>query len=61
MPCFNKLSPEAFEKDAKPHSVIAYSEVWFTAYPIGKNTLSNLMKHMCKEGEVNGKKTNHSL
>lgn len=71
MPCYNfgqiflKLPPEAFEKDTfyvKPRSVIADSEyVWFTAYPIGKNTLSNFVKDMCKEAETNGKKTNHSL
>lgn len=42
--------------------VIADSkDVWFTAYPIGKNTLSNFVKDICKEAKVNGKKTNHSL
>ena len=35
--------------------------VWFTANPIGRNTLANLVKDMCKEAKLQGKKTNHSL
>ena len=36
-------------------------EKWFTALPIGKNSLSTMLKKMCTEAGTAGRKTNHSL
>ena len=33
----------------------------FYASPIGKNTLGNMVRQMCQEANIDGKKTNHSL
>ena len=34
---------------------------WFTANPIGRNSLSKIVKEVCVEGGISGNKTNHSL
>ena len=34
---------------------------WFTAVPLGKNTLQNMVKKMCATAGITGNKTNHSL
>ena len=34
---------------------------WFTSVPIGKNTLSKMVKIMCEQASITGKRTNHSL
>ena len=34
---------------------------WFTSAPIGKNTLSKMVKTMCEQASIDGKRTNHSL
>ena len=34
---------------------------WFTTVPIGKNTLSKMVKTMCEQASIAGKRTNHSL
>lgn len=34
---------------------------WFTSIPVGKDTLAKMVKDMCDEANVKGKKTNHSL
>ena len=34
---------------------------WYYAVPIGKNLLANMVKDMCSEAGLEGKKTNHSL
>ena len=34
---------------------------WFTASPLGKNTLGDMVKEICKDAGIEGKKTNHSL
>ena len=39
----------------------ANPEKWFTSLPIGKNSLSTMLKKMCAEAGVAGKKTNNSL
>lgn len=35
--------------------------VWFTSNPIGFNTLSDTVKTLCKDAEIKGYHTNHSL
>ena len=34
---------------------------WFIATPVGKNTLSNMVREMCQEAGIEGEKSNHSL
>ena len=34
---------------------------WFLSTPIGRNTLSTILKKMCAEAGIEGNKTNHSL
>ena len=34
---------------------------WFSKSPVGHNTLKNFMSNMCKEADIQGFKTNHSL
>ena len=34
---------------------------WFSSIPVGKNTLSGMIKNMCRDAGISGKKTNHSL
>lgn len=59
-----RLPEEAMEKDnfyVQPRSVSGDDSIWFTANPIGKNTLAKIVKEMCEEGNIKGRKTNHSL
>ena len=37
------------------------SNTWYTKIPFGKNTLRNVLANLCKEDEIGGYKTNHSL
>ena len=37
------------------------SNLWYTKTPIGKNTLRNIVANLCKEADIKGYKTNHSL
>ena len=37
------------------------SHPWYTAVPVGKNTLANMIRDMCKEAGIHGKKSNHGL
>ena len=34
---------------------------WFTKTPVGRNRLNSMLKEMCKEAQIDGKFTNHSL
>ena len=34
---------------------------WFSSVPVGKNQLSKMVKDMCSQAQIEGKKTNHSL
>ena len=34
---------------------------WFSTIPVGRNTLAKMVKDICKEGQISGNKTNHSL
>ena len=62
----NKLPKDAVLKDlfyCKPLAVAPNDEnsPWYYAVPIGKNLLANMVKDMCSEAGLEGKKTNHSL
>lgn len=37
------------------------SDIWFSAAPLGKNTLGNLMKTGCEAAGIPGRHTNHSV
>ena len=37
------------------------SQPWFTAVPVGRNLLSKMVREMCVEAGITGKKTNHRL
>ena len=37
------------------------SKPWFSAVPVGRNTLTSMFREMCAEAGVQGHKTNHSL
>ena len=63
---FSKLPEEAFVRDnfyVQPLSAIPddSEKPWFTANPIGRNSLSSMIKEVCLEGGISGRKTNHSL
>ena len=63
---FCKLPKEASVKDTfylLPVSTIPRnpSKPWFMKVPVGKNTLGNMVKEICKDGNISGNKTNHSL
>jgi hypothetical protein len=34
---------------------------WFSSGPVGKNQLAKMVKDMCSQAKIGGKKTNHSL
>ena len=34
---------------------------WFVSQAMGKNTIAKIVKSMCEDAEIPGKKTNHSL
>ena len=59
-----KLSPEALEKDnfyVQPVASFDVSKPWYTAKAIGKNTLAKMVKDICVDASICGRKTNHSL
>ena len=58
---FQKLPPKAIEKDNFYVQPATSGKQWFTARPIGRNMLSKMVKEICQEGGINGRKTNHSL
>lgn len=37
------------------------TEPWYSAIPIGRNMLQNMVRQMCEEADISGWKTNHSL
>ena len=37
------------------------SKPWYTLTPVGRNTLSTMVKNICTDAGVGGNKTNHSL
>lgn len=37
------------------------SNVWYSGIPVGKNTLAKTVGRICKNAEISGHKTNHSL
>ena len=59
-----KLSPEALEKEnfyVHPVASFDVSKPWYTAKAIGKNTLAKMVKEICVDASICGRKTNHSL
>lgn len=34
---------------------------WYVSQPMGKNTLGNIIKLMCEEAGIQGRKVNHSV
>ena len=69
MSCFftGQVLPEsAKEKDTfylRPVTKVPTNEAapWYSCVPLGKNQLSRMVKDMCSEGNIEGKKSNHSL
>ena len=62
---FSKLSLEAFKKEdnfylqaLSPSNPV---KPWFSCTPIGRNTLGKIVQNVCLEGNIPGRKTNHSL
>ena len=63
---FSKLPKEAKDKDIfylKPKNVAPKDPIspWFTAVPIGKHTLQDMMKKMSIQADLDQSFTNHSL
>ena len=62
----SKRPKNAVEKDifyCKPLAVAPSSQdsPWYYAVPVGKNVLGTMVKDMCAEAGLEGKKSNHSL
>ena len=62
----SKLPTEAIQADnfyVRPLQSVPKiaSKPWFTAVPVGRNTLTSMFRDMCTEAGVQGHKTNHSL
>ena len=62
----SKLPSEAKEKNlfyCRPVSNLPQKpdDPWFLAIAVGKNVLGKMVREICDEAGVNGKKTNHSL
>ena len=62
----SKLLPEAVENDVfymHPLENVTSEPFapWFSAIPVGKHTLNDKVKKMCKAAGIEGNKTNHSL
>lgn len=62
----SKLPDKAKEMDlfycrAYPKLPKNPNDPWYIATPIGKNTLSTMVRDMCQEAGVEGEKSNHSL
>ena len=60
LPC-NALKQDAFYLRPVVKMPLDVSAPWYTSVPIGKNPLSSMLKNMCKEANIPGNKTNHSL
>ena len=61
---FSKLSQEAFKKDNFYLQALSPSnpeKPWFSCTPVGRNTLGKIVQTVCLEGNIPGRKTNHSL
>ena len=63
---FSKLPKDAFSRDnfylqPLPITPANPDNPWFSITPVGKNTLANMVKDICKDVKISGNKTNHSL
>lgn len=62
----SKLPPKAWESDLfylrpLPEVPADACAPWYAAQPVGRDTLQNKMRTMCRLAGINGNKTNHSL
>ena len=62
----SKLPPKAVENDVfyvRPLENVTSEPFapWYSAIPVGKHTLNDKVKKMCKAAGIEGNKTNHSL
>ena len=55
------VSKDVFYLQPVPKVPSDSSKPWFLLTPVGRNTLSTMVKDICTEGGVDGNKTNHSL
>ena len=54
-----KIPEAAFEKDnfyLQPVATTKEGQPWFTITPVGRNTLSTMVKTICEDGGVQGNK-----
>ena len=63
---FAKLPPQAFEKYifyVRPLQQVPTdpNHPWYSGVPIGKHTLNDKVKSICRQAAITGHKTNHSL
>ena len=59
-----KLPSEAVMKDlfyCRPLQKISELQPWYSAVPVGRNMLNQMVALMCENAGIAGKKTNHSL
>jgi hypothetical protein len=57
----SKLPTAAKEMDSFYFRPNLKSHIWYCSVPIGKNTLSGMLKNMCAKAGIEGNLTNHSL
>ena len=63
---YSKLPPEAFKRDnfylqPIPNLPVDPKKAWFSISPVGRNSLSKMVKDICSDGKISGNKTNPSL
>ena len=62
----SKLPPDAATRDVFYLTPLANvpkdaTKPWFSPIPVGRNTLSTMVRGICSDGNILGNKTNHSL
>ena len=55
------VSKDVFYLQPVPKVPSDSSKPWFLVIPVGRNTLSTMVRDICTEGGIDGNKTNHSL
>ena len=59
--CPQPAKTDAFYLRPLPKRPSSDGEPWFASIPLGKNKLALFVKEMCKDANISGNKTNHSL
>ena len=59
--CPQPAKADVFYLRPLPKVPSGHDSPWFSSVPLGKNKLAQFVKEMCKEADVGGNKTNHSL